>query len=110
MTNPTIEQISPREAATRDDLLLVDVRGADEREEVRPPRSTHIPLGEVEAQLGELPRDRTVAFVCRSGGRSSMAATVAAASGVTVANVDGGMLAWEAAGLPVEWGPETTNE
>ena len=108
MTNQTISQLSPSQAAGRDDLLLVDVRGANEREEVRAPHAAHIPLDEVESRLAELPRDRTVAFICRSGGRSSMAAQVAADRGLDVANVDGGMLAWEAAGLPVERGPEAT--
>ena len=110
MTNQTVSQLSPAQAAARDDLLLVDVRGADEREETRAPQSVHIPLGQVEAQLARLPRDRTIAFICRSGGRSGMAAEVAARRGLDVANVDGGMLAWEAAGLPTESGPETTKE
>ena len=106
----TIPQLTPAETAARDDLVLVDVREAAERAEVRPPQSLHVPLGEVESKLPQLPRDRTVAFVCRSGGRSAMAARVAAATGLSVANVDGGMLAWEAAGLPTESGPETTKE
>ena len=102
----TITQLTPAEVAARGDVVLVDVRESDERAEVRAPASVHVPLGEVESRLSELPRDRTVAFVCRSGGRSSMAARVAAGVGLTVANVDGGMLAWQAAGLPVASGPE----
>ena len=102
----TIPQLTPAQVAARDDLVLVDVREAGERAEVRAPQSVHVPLGEVEARLSELPRDRTVAFVCRSGGRSGRAARVAAAHGLTAANVGGGMVAWEAAGLPVASGPE----
>jgi rhodanese-related sulfurtransferase len=110
MTNQTIDQISPSQAAARDDLLVVDVRDASEREEARAPHTLHIPLGQIEGRLAELPGDRTIAFICRSGGRSTMAANVAAGRGLDVVNVDGGMLAWEAAGLPVERGPETAKE
>jgi rhodanese-related sulfurtransferase len=109
-TDMTFSQITPAQAAGRADLLLVDVREAEERFEVRPADSLHVPLGGVESRLAELPRDRTVAFICRSGGRSSMAARVAAARGLTVANVDGGMLAWTEAGLPVASGPESPKE
>ncbi len=51
-------------------------------------------------KVGELPRDRTVAFVCRSGHRSLLAARRARRGGVDVVSVKGGMLAWKEAGLP----------
>jgi rhodanese-related sulfurtransferase len=106
----TFTDITPAEAAAREDLLLVDVRESEERHEVRPPESLHVPLGAVERRVAELPRDRPVAFICRSGGRSRMAARFAAGKGLTAVNVDGGMLAWERAGLPLASGPETTKE
>ncbi len=106
MTSHTTVQIKPAEAVARQDLVLVDVRSAGERVEARPPESIHVPLAAVESGLNELPRDRTVAFICGSGARSAMAAGVAAGRGLDVANVDGGMVAWAAAGLPIASGPE----
>jgi rhodanese-related sulfurtransferase len=105
-----IPHLTPAEVAARDDLVLVDVREPAERVAARPAESLHVPLGAMHSRLADLPRDRTVAFICHSGGRSAMAAQVAAGRGLAVANVDGGMLAWSAAGLPVATGPETTKE
>jgi rhodanese-related sulfurtransferase len=48
-----------------------------------------------------LPRDRRVLALCRVGGRSAAVAEALDQLGYDVANVDGGMLAWSAAGLPV---------
>ena len=110
MTTPAITQIRPAEAAARRDLVLVDVRTTVEREEMRAPESIHLPLAAVESGVTEMPRDRTLAFICGSGARSSLAAAVAAGRGLQVANVDGGMLAWAAAGLPITSGPELTDE
>ncbi len=104
MTESKITQMTPTEAASRRDLILVDVRDADERSEVRAPGTAHIPLDEVESRLSELPRDHILAFVCRSGGRSSKAAHIAAERGLDVAIVEGGMLAWVDAGLPIVTG------
>ena len=63
------------------------------------PGAMHVPLGQVGSV--ELPRERTVLVVCRSGGRSSKAVISLSAAGVQAVNVDGGMTAWAAAGLPM---------
>ena len=102
-------RLSPREAAAgvrAGEVVLVDVRDPAERAETRPAGSRHVPLGDLSTRIGELPRDRTVSFICRSGSRSAMAARAAADHGLIVANVRGGLLAWTDAGLPVEHGPE----
>lgn len=102
-------QLSPAEVAdgTRaGELVLVDVRESDERAQSRPADSRHIPLGDLPARMGELPHGRTVAFICRSGSRSAMAARAAADRGLSAVNVRGGLLAWTDAGLPVDSGPE----
>lgn len=102
-------QLSPTEAAAGEregDLVLVDVREGDERLQSRPAGSRHIPLGELPNRIGELPRDRTVAFICRSGSRSAMATRAGADRGLKVANVRGGLIAWNEAGLPTESGAE----
>jgi rhodanese-related sulfurtransferase len=104
-------QLSPTDAAAQaggGTLVLIDVREPDERRAARPPGSLHIPLADLPARLDELPRDRTAAFICRSGNRSAKAARVAADHGRTGVNVRGGLLAWTRAGLPVESGPESS--
>lgn len=64
-----------------------------------------IPLGELEARMGEVPRDRPIVVYCRSGERSLTAARRLAEAGFDdVANLAGGMLAWARdvePGLPV---------
>jgi len=104
-----ISLISPADAAHQaadGTLVLVDVREPDERLEARPVGSVHIPLAEVQSRLGELPGDRTIAFICRSGRRSALAARTAGDHGLSAADVGGGVLAWQSAGLPTESGAE----
>jgi hydroxyacylglutathione hydrolase len=60
-------------------------------------------LDSVPQRLSELPKDQTVVFVCRSGGRSGRATAYARDNGFTsVYNMKGGMLLWNQQGLTVE--------
>jgi rhodanese-related sulfurtransferase len=60
-----------------------------------------VPLGQLESRLGELPRDRPIVTVCRSGARSARAAAMLGKAGFDrVANLNGGMLRWRAEGHP----------
>jgi len=62
--------------------------------------SVHIPLGELRARVGEVPRDKPVVCVCRSGRRSAQACAILERAGVSdVANSPGGMIRWRALGL-----------
>ncbi len=106
MTGHT-RQIDVQEAArlTRTgQALLLDVREDDEWAAGRAPGATHVPLGAL--QPGDVPTDRPVLALCRSGNRSGKAAAALAAAGVDVRNVTGGMQAWAAAGLPVVTGQD----
>jgi rhodanese-related sulfurtransferase len=58
-------------------------------------------MGQLSTRLAEVPTDRTVVCVCRVGGRSGAVASALMAEGYDVRNLAGGMLAWEAVGLPV---------
>ncbi|MBJ7328378.1 MAG: rhodanese-like domain-containing protein [Solirubrobacteraceae bacterium] len=83
-------------------LVLVDVREDGEFRSGHAPGARHIALGRLAATLDELAADgRPVAFVCRSGARSGVAARQAAAAGIEAHNVRGGMAAWQHAGLAV---------
>ena len=96
--------IGPEEAdrLIRSGAALLDVREPAEWRAGHAPGARHIPLGELEGRLGELPSDETVVVVCRSGGRSARATSVLTRSGIQALNLDGGMRAWASAGRPVQ--------
>ncbi len=81
--------------------LLLDVREQEEWDAGHAPDAVHVPLQQVPARLAELPTDRPVDVVCHYGGRSAQATVFLLQHGVDARNVDGGMDAWETAGLPV---------
>jgi rhodanese-related sulfurtransferase len=99
-----VPEVEASEGAARVDqgALLLDVRQPEEWDAGRAPAATLIPLGELEARLDELPTDREIVCVCRTGARSAHAAAFLATQGRTAMNLWGGMLAWEAEGLPIE--------
>ena len=84
-------------------LQLVDVREHPEFAAGRIAGARRLPLGELERRATELDRSLPVVCVCRSGKRSAQAAEKLAALGFTnVQHLDGGLMAWEQAGLPLE--------
>jgi len=63
-----------------------------------------IPYDQVAQNIAKFPADKTakIFLYCRSGRMSAIAAEELVARGYTnVWNLDGGMVAWETAGLPV---------
>ncbi len=95
----------PQEVARRHDageIQLVDVRAAHEHAAGHIAGTPLIELAELTARAGEIDRERPVVFYCRSGGRSAMATEAFAQAGYDAHNMAGGMLAWDAAGLPIE--------
>jgi hydroxyacylglutathione hydrolase len=102
-----IQLIDPDQLAERidgDELLVLDVRDADEYAEGHIPGSVNLPYGELPERLGELPRDRAIAAICSGGKRSGLAASILQREGfervLHVAN--GGVGTWRRAGRPVE--------
>jgi len=97
------KSLAPSDAAAglaRGEIQLIDVREPSELSEAHIKGARHIPLGQLPAKLGELDRDRPVAFLCRSGSRSAIATRSATKAGLDAANVRGGITAWARAGLP----------
>jgi rhodanese-related sulfurtransferase len=68
--------------------------------------ATLIPLGELAARITEVPRDRDVVVVCRSGNRSAQGRDILLGAGYpAVTSMAGGMNDWAASGRPVVMGP-----
>lgn len=83
-------------------VRLVDVRTDAEMAQGRIPQGEPLPLHLVPLRMGEMDRNATTVFYCRSGGRSAQAAAFVAANGFAdVYNLQGGIIAWANAGLPV---------
>lgn len=85
---------------------LIDVRERYEWDEVRIPGATLMPLSEFEGDPTALAPARLTIFQCAHGTRSVVAAELyeAAWVGVAAASMEGGIIAWNEAGLPVEAG------
>ena len=101
-------EISVTEAAKleQQDWFFLDVREPSEWEEVHIPYATLIPLGELNSRLSEIPKDKNIVVVCRSGNRSAVGRDLLINSGFTnVTSMAGGMNTWQARGHPVVTGP-----
>jgi rhodanese-related sulfurtransferase len=83
------------------DAYLLDVREPAEWTAGHAPDAVHLPLGHLMARLAEVPADREVVVVCRVGSRSAHATAFLNAQGRRAVNLDGGMVAWAAAGRPM---------
>ena len=95
--------ISVADAAKRRDrrAFILDVRETAEWVEVHIPDSTLIPLGELPKRVGEVPRDREVVVICRSGNRSQKGRDVLIKAGFRkVTNMQGGVKQWRSEGHP----------
>ena len=82
--------------------FLLDVREKQELRDGYISGSKLIPLGQLPNRMKELPKDREIICVCRSGNRSRSAAKQLIAAGYSASNMKGGMLAWGWSKLPVK--------
>ena len=94
-------KIGPVEAHGLAGGVLVDVREPGEWAAGHAPGGLHIPLGQLDRRLHELPQGVTIVTVCRSGNRSAAARRLLAARGWDARKLAGGMHAWARAGLAV---------
>ncbi len=109
MTHPAdpTPEIDVHEASRRvaAGARLIDCREADEFAQARIPGAVLVPLSDFAARVeAALEPGADVLVQCRSGVRSARATDYLRARGVNAFNVAGGILAWAAAGLPVEEG------
>jgi hydroxyacylglutathione hydrolase len=101
MTTPAVDARQGH-ALVAGGALLLDVRQPDEWDAGHAPGATFIPLREVPERIAELPRDRRIVAICRSGARSGRATDFLVAQGFDAVNLEGGMKAWAAEGFTVE--------
>ena len=96
MKSVTVEEA----AALGSDATIVDVREPNEVAEVRVDGALTLPMSSLMEHLDELP-DGTFYVLCHSGGRSARVTQALEQQGYDAINVEGGITAWEQAGLPV---------
>jgi sulfur-carrier protein adenylyltransferase/sulfurtransferase len=91
--------ITPAEVAEKlasgADVVLVDVREPYEWSVGHVAQATHIPMNQIPEHLGDIPKDKEVVMICRSGARSERVRQYLAQQGYTkVRNLVGGMQRW----------------
>lgn len=109
---PGVERISVEEAARRleagasaSGALLIDVREPGEFAQFRAAGAVLVPLSVFQLRYQQLPRDRPLLLICATGQRSLAAGAFLVEAGFpSVANVEGGSVAWARSRLPVRTG------
>jgi len=92
-------ELTPQQVADlhgQEKIQLIDVRRPDEHDAGR------IELTELPTQQQSIDPDKPVVFYCRSGSRSAMATDAFRGAGYDAHNMTGGLLEWQAAGLPLD--------
>ena len=88
------------------DAYFLDVRTVEEWNEYHASDTILIPLDQLAARVSELPKDRQIVVVCRSGNRSQSGRDILLQAGFTdVTSMSGGLSAWRDKGYPVTTGP-----
>ena len=90
-----VDSVTYDRAAAMENPLFVDVRTRKEFEAISIPQSINIPRDELRERIGELPKDRDLVVVCRTGVRSYAACRVLKQSGFErLSNLSGGMMSY----------------
>jgi rhodanese-related sulfurtransferase len=85
--------------------FVVDVRTQEEWNEYHAPNTTLIPLDQLQSRLSEIPKDKEILVVCRSGNRSQQGRDILLAAGYNATSMAGGLKEWYAKGYPIEGAP-----
>ena len=86
----------------RGEIQLIDVRQQHEHDAGRIAGGRLIELMQLTEQAGTIEREKPVVFYCRSGSRSAMATNAFRQAGFDAHNMAGGLIEWEANGLPLD--------
>ena len=98
-------EITPAQAYAKfqQGAFFLDVRSQEEWDQYHIAGSTLIPLDQLQDRLNELPKDKDIVVVCRSGHRSLSGTAILQKAGFTrVSCLSGGLNAWTAAKYPIE--------
>lgn len=95
-----MKSVTPQEFATLEGAALIDVREPNELAQVRTEIAQPLPMSTLQDHLDELP-DGPIYVLCHSGARSARVTQFLEQQGYDAINVEGGILEWEAVGLPV---------
>jgi rhodanese-related sulfurtransferase len=95
--------VSEAYAKYQQGAFFIDVRTLEEWNEYHAPNTSLVPLDQLPARLNEIPRDREIVVVCRSGNRSQQGRDILLDAGFTqVTSMRGGLSEWREAGYPIE--------
>ena len=91
--------------------LIIDVREPNEYAQIRARGAVLLPMGGLNGRIADLPRDRELLLMCRTGGRSQTVTQFLVANGFeNVTTITGGIGAWDQAGLPTTSGEPEPGE
>lgn len=97
-----LTSIELREKMEKEDLTILDVRSIEEYESGHIEGSLNIYTGLIPKRYQEIPQDKPIAVICKSGTRSGFASSILLRLGIKdIYNVMGGMTSWKNAGYPV---------
>ena len=106
MDGHKVHDLTPQQVAQglkEGHIVLVDVREPNETAVERFPGAVLVPLSSFDPATIPAPPGSEVVFACRSGRRSVTASLAAQEQGFEYnSHLAGGILAWKAAGLPIE--------
>jgi rhodanese-related sulfurtransferase len=103
--NSTIcPQVAAADVAAQAGLVLVDVRSPIEFETEHIAGSINVPLETLDSRCDEVPRNGQLVVICRSGKRAERGAYTLMGQGFQPKILEGGMVAWRNAGLPIKEG------
>lgn len=100
-----VREVSPKDAAEgiKGDVQFLDVRSESEFKAYRVDGSKNIPIDKFDEAIPSLDKAKPVYLICEVGIRSTSAADKLATAGFNdVRHIEGGIRAWEKAGLPVK--------
>lgn len=98
---PAFVTVDQAYALQQEGAFVLDVRTQQEWDEYHAPGTTLIPLDQLANRVDELPRDKDIVVICRSGNRSQEGRDILKSVGFdSVTSVNGGLLDWRASGYP----------
>lgn len=91
--------------AAGEQIYILDVREQHEFREAHVPGSVLVPLANLSMKIADLPKDRPIVAICRSGNRSGVATSMLKRAGFAhVQNMKGGIIAWARSGGQIKSG------